>query len=123
MPIRWKIERDRKLVSIKTEGEVTLRDVEAYLDDLVVNDAMKFAKLFDASDLVPVADDNQLMELGARMRAYAQTMGSGPLAFVVRTAAARQIIDRYINLAQANRPVGVFFTRDEAVEWLEKLRK
>ena len=123
MPIRWKIERENKLVSIKTEGEVTLRDVEAYLDDLVVNDAMKFAKLFDASDLVPVADDNQLMELGARMRAYAQTMGSGPLAFVVRTTAARQIIDRYINLAQANRPVGVFFTRDEAVEWLEKLPK
>ena len=123
MPIRWKIERDRKLVSIKTEGEVTLKDVEAYLDDLVVNDAMKFAKLFDASDLVPVADDNQLMELGARMRAYAQTMGSGPLAFVVRTTEARQIIDRYINLAQANRPVGVFFTRDEAVEWLEKLPK
>lgn len=123
MPIRWKIERDRKLVSIKTEGEVTLKDVEAYLDDLVVNDALKFAKLFDASDLVPVADDSELMELGARMRAYAQTLGSGPLAFVVRTTEARQIIDRYINLAQANRPVGVFFTRDEAVEWLEKLSK
>lgn len=123
MPIRWKIERDRKLVSIVTEGEVTLKDIEAYLDDLVVNDAMVFAKLFDASDLVPVANDSELMELGARIRAYAQTMGSGPLAFVVRTTEARQIIDRFINLAQANRPVGVFFTRDEAVEWLEKLPK
>lgn len=89
MPIRGTIERDRKLVLIRTEGQVTLKDVEAYLDDLVVNDAMVFAKLFDASDLVPVADDSELMELGARMRAYAQTMGSGPLAFVVRPAGRR----------------------------------
>lgn len=120
MPIRWTIEPRLKLVSIKTEGEVTLKDVEAYLDDLVVNDAMLFAKLFDASDLIPVTDDHELLMLGARMRAYAQTMGSGPLAFVVRTTEARQIIDRYINLAQANRPVDVFFTVEDAKEWLAK---
>ena len=40
--------------------------------------------------------------------------------FAVRTTEARQIIDRYINLAQANRPVGVFFTVEDAKEWLAK---
>ena len=120
MPIRWTIEPRLKLVSVKTEGEVTLKDVETYLDDLVVNDAMAFAKLFDASDLVPATGDHELLMLGARIRAYAQTMNSGPIAFVVRTAEARQIIDRYINLAQANRPAGVFFAVEDARQWLAK---
>lgn len=120
MPIHWTIEPRLKLVSVKTEGEVTLKDVETYLDDLVVNDAMAFAKLFDASDLVPATGDHELLMLGARIRAYAQTMNSGPIAFVVRTTEARQIIDRYINLAQANRPAGVFFAVEDARQWLAK---
>lgn len=120
MPIHWTIEPRLKLVSVKTEGEVTLKDVETYLDDLVVNDAMAFAKLFDASDLIPATGDHELLMLGARIRAYAQTMNSGPIAFVVRTTEARQIIDRYINLAQANRPAGVFFAVEDARQWLAK---
>ncbi len=120
MPIRWTIEPRLKLVSVKTEGAVTLKDVETYLDDLVVNDAMAFAKLFDATDLIPATGDHELLMLGARIRAYAQTMNSGPIAFVVRTTEARQIIDRYINLAQANRPAGVFFTVEDAKQWLAK---
>lgn len=120
MPIHWTIEPRLKLVSVKTEGEVTLKDVETYLDDLVVNDAMAFAKLFDATDLIPATGDHELLMLGARIRAYAQTMNSGPIAFVVRTTEARQIIDRYINLAQANRPAGVFFAVEDARQWLAK---
>jgi hypothetical protein len=120
MPLKWEIQPGDRLVFVKTSGEVTLTDVEAYLDDLVTKDAMAYGKLFDASEIVPVADDHDIMMLGARMRAYAQTMGGGPLAFVVTTPRAREIVDRYINLAQANRPVGVFFTQDEAKAWLLK---
>ena len=120
MPIRWKILHDKKRVEIKTEGEVNLKDIEGYLDDLVTHDAMAYGKLFDASDLIPVTNDHDMLMLGARMRAYAQTMGSGPIAFVVTTAPARAIVERYINLAQANRPTGVFFTRRDAEAWLDK---
>lgn len=120
MPIRWTILHDKKRVEIKTEGEVTRQDVEAYLDDLVTHDAMAYAKLFDASDLVPVENEQDMLLLGARMRAYAQTLGSGPIAFVVTTAPARQVIERYINLATANRPTAVFFTRRDAEAWLAK---
>jgi hypothetical protein len=120
MPLKWEIQPKDRLVFVKTSGEVTLKDVEAYLDDLVTKEAMGYGKLFDASEIVPVADDHDIMMLGARMRAYAQTMGGGPLAFVVTTPRAREIVDRYINLAQAKRPVGVFFTHDEARTWLLK---
>ena len=51
MPIRWTISREERLVVATTEGVVTLKDIEAYLDALVVADAMPYAKLFDASDI------------------------------------------------------------------------
>ena len=53
MPIRWTISHEERLVVATTEGVVTLKDVEAYLDALVVADAMPYAKLFDASDIDP----------------------------------------------------------------------
>src|SRR5216684_5060291 len=36
MPIRWTISHEERLVVATTEGAVTLKDIEAYLDALVV---------------------------------------------------------------------------------------
>jgi hypothetical protein len=98
---------------------VTLKDVEAYLDALVVADAMPYAKLFDASDIEPRATDHDVLMLGARMSAYAATLPGGPLAFVVTNPVAREFVDRYLNLAAAPRPVNIFRTADEARRWLD----
>jgi hypothetical protein len=119
MPIRWTISRQERLVVATTEGVVTLKDVEAYLDALVVADAMPYAQLFDASDIDPWASDDDVMMLGARMRAYGATLPGGPLAFVVTTRLAREFIDRYLNLAAAPRPVSIFRTAEAARRWLD----
>jgi hypothetical protein len=119
MPIRWTISHDQRFVSVKTEGLVTLKDIEAYLDALVVADAMPYAKLFDASDIDPQGSDHDVLMLGARMSAYAKTLPGGPLAFVVTTQIAREFVDRYLNLASAPRPVNIFRTAQEARRWLD----
>jgi hypothetical protein len=119
MPIRWTISHDQRFVSVKTEGLVTLKDIEAYLDALVVADAMPYAKLFDASDIDPQGSDHDVLMLGARMSAYAKTLPGGPLAFVVTTQIAREFVDRYLNLAAAPRPVNIFRTAQEARRWLD----
>lgn len=98
---------------------MTLKDVESYLDALVVADAMPYAKLFDASDVDPRGSDDDVMTLGARMRAYVATLTAGPLAIVVTTSAAREFVDRFLNLAAAPRPVKIFPTADEARRWLD----
>ena len=80
---------------------------------------MPYAKLFDASDIYPRASDDDVMMLGARMRAYVATLPGGPLAFVVTTPVAREFIDRYLNLAAAPRPVSIFRTAEAARRWLD----
>jgi hypothetical protein len=119
MPIRWTISDEERLVVATTEGVVTLKDIEAYLDALIVAEAMPYAKLFDATDVDPQATDHDVMMLGARMRAYVATWPAGPLAFVVTTRVARDFVDRFLNLAAASRPANIFLTADEARRWLD----
>jgi hypothetical protein len=122
MPIQWQILHEERLVLVTTEGVVELKDVEDYLDAIVTEDAMPYAKLFDASNIEPRATDEDVMALGARMSAYAATLETGgPLAFVVTTAAARAFVDRYLNLTPANRPSEIFSRVADARKWLDSL--
>ena len=120
MPLRWEISHADQLIVIIGTGDVTLKDVEAYLDDIVTAGGMPYAKIFDATDLIPRHDDHDIMMLGARMGAYTDSLKGGPLAFVSTSEAARATIDRYINLtARADRPTAVFRTRDRARAWID----
>ena len=93
--------------------------VEVYLDEIVTAGAMPYAKLFDATKVDPKYDDHDIMMLGARMSAYRATMKGGPLAFVVTGGRTHEAIQRYINLASADRAVAVFTTAPEARAWLD----
>jgi hypothetical protein len=119
MPLRWEILHPEKLVLITGDGVVTLKDVEVYLDDIVTAGAMPYGKLFDATTVVPDHDDHDIMMLGARMSAYSSTLVGGPLAFVTVDTPTTAVIERYINLSPAKRPVGVFKTVKEARAWLD----
>ncbi len=119
MPIKWTISHAERLVVARTEGKVELKDIETYLDDIVVKGAISYGKQFDARDAAVSTSDDDLMMLAARIRAYASTMPSGPLAIVVTSPEARAFADRYVNLAQADRPVSVFDTVEKARNWLD----
>ncbi len=123
MPIRWEILHPEKLVLVVGEGEVTLKDVEVYLDAIVTAGAMPYGKLFDATDVVPRYGDHDVMMLGARINAYIDTLKGGALAFVSTNRPTREIIERYINLAnKAERPTAIFGSVDEAKAWLATQR-
>ncbi len=121
MPLRWSISHEHRRVDIAAEGIVVLKDAETCLDAIVVADAMSYAKLFDASDMEVQATDHDVLMLGARLRAYIQTVLLGPAAFVVRTRASREFVDRYLNLAgDATRQVKICRTAEEACQWLDQ---
>ncbi|MBS0525994.1 MAG: hypothetical protein JSS04_20360 [Proteobacteria bacterium] len=119
MPIKWTISHPDRMVTVQVDGEVTLPEAEEYLDALVLADAMPYAKLLDCTTMVTHASDDEMMRLGARMRAYASILKGGPLVFVVTTPEIHGYVRRYINLAAADRPVKIVETVGEARAWLE----
>ncbi|HEY6981804.1 STAS/SEC14 domain-containing protein [Reyranella sp.] len=120
MPITWTISHADRLVTVKAEGPITLKEAEEYLDAIVVNDAMPYRKLVDCTAMHTNASDEEMMQLGGRMRAYVATLEGGPLAFVVTRPDVLDYVRRYINLVMgATRPVKIFETVAEARRWLE----
>ena len=119
MPIKWTISHPERLVTVDVDGDVTLPQAEEYLDALVVADAMPYAKLLDCRKMLTAATDDEMMQLGARMRAYGSIMKGGPLVFVVADEVIEGYVRRYINLAAADRPVKIVQTMEQAQDWLK----
>jgi hypothetical protein len=120
MPIKWTISHPERMVTVDVDGDVTLPQAEEYLDALVVADAMPYAKLLDCRKMTTAATDEDMMQLGARMRAYASITKGGPLVFVVADPLIENYVRRYINLAAADRPVKIVRTMEQAQAWLKK---
>lgn len=120
MPLTFQIDHQERFVTLKTDGRVGLKDVEEYLDALMVQNAMSYPKLIDATDVDYVFSDDDLMVLGARVSAYAATDPRGPLCFVAVTQDAIDHLRRFMNLGGAKRPAKIVSTVGEARQWLRE---
>jgi len=118
MPLRWKVLHDQKLIHVVAEGAVTRRELEEHFDAVVVEDALEYGKLFDASRADPVYGDDDVLALGARLSAYTATMKSGPLAVVGGGEALESAFRRFVNISPSKRPARLFRTEAEARAWL-----
>jgi hypothetical protein len=118
MPLRWEILHDQRLVHVVAEGPVTLKEMEAHFDALVVAEALPYCKLFDATAVLPVYDDDDVMAMGARLSAYTATMKSGPLAVVAADEGVHAVFKRFVNVSPSKRPARLFATEAEARAWL-----
>lgn len=123
MPFTWTISHADRLVTVKAEGVVTLADIEAYLDAVVVAEAGPYAKLVDMSGSRVQASDHDMMMLGARMRAYLGSAPAGPVAFIVADPANVEYVARFINLSSGSRPAEIFATAQQARAWLVERKK
>ena len=121
MPMRWTISHDERLVMVTADGPITLLEIEAYFDALVLAGAQAYGKLLDGTTMEARLSDADVMAIGARMSAYVkdQKWSGGPAAFVVTTRANREFIKRFINLAASPRQAKIFQTVDEARRWID----
>src|SRR5688572_3469897 len=128
VPITWTIDHDRRMLTAVCQGDVTLLDLEEYLDAVVVAGSMPYRKLFDGTGGDSALTDEEMMLLGARIRAYHMAGPMGPLAIVVvtenthglarpgrRRSADQDLPRRAGRAALAGRPVGIMALFD-AVE-------
>src|SRR6185295_14055064 len=123
MPIHWSISHPSKLVVAVCKGALTRKDVEDYLDAVVIADSLPYRKIFDMTQAEPELPDDDMMALGARIRAYA-TMGTmGPLAIVASTPGSYERAHLFAALADAKRPLKIFRELHSARQWLDKRAK
>ena len=120
MPLTFKIDHQERFVTAKAEGRVVLKDIEDYFDALMVQNAMPYPKLMDATDVEFVASDDDMMMLGARVSAYSAVDPRGPICLVAVTPEAVDMLRRFTNLGGAKRPAKIVTTVDEARQWLRE---
>lgn len=118
MPLTFKIDHQERFVTANAKGRVVLKDVEDYFDALMVQDAMPYPKLVDATEAEFVASDDDMMMLGARVSAYSVVDPRGPICLVAVTSEAIDMLRRFTNLGGATRPAKIVGTVDEGREWL-----
>src|SRR6185295_14456725 len=100
MPIRYTFDHAKHLVTARAEGEITLQDIEEFTDAVMVENAMPYRKLFDGRGAFGKYDDQDMMQLGARVSAYASVERRGALA-IVPSPEYLEMARRFINLGKS----------------------
>ena len=118
MAVEYSIDHEKQFVTVRAHGAVVLKEILDYFDALVVQNAMGYPKLFDAREAEPRLSDDDVMVLGARVSAYAAHDPRGPVAAVAIGKGASEILQRFMNLGGAQRPMRLFGSIDEARRWL-----
>lgn len=121
MPISVHIDHEARLVRSVATGPVTFQDTWSYHETLVVEDALSYAKLMDATDATFLHDDDEVMRLGARVSAYNDVPNRGPVAVIARDEEQRGMLRRYFNLAGDAFPTALFESEPEARRWLREV--
>ncbi len=118
MAYRLEIDHAKRFVHVRCEGLTTRKDLEDYLDEIVVQGAMPYAKLIDSRQATGRYDDADIMAIGARISAYAAFEPRGPVAVVLLSDDQFEATQRIHNLGGAKRPARTFFSEAEARRWL-----
>jgi hypothetical protein len=97
-----------------------LKDIEEYLDDVLAAGALPYRKIFDTSGATLKLEEDDLMALGARIRAYIPLGPIGPLAIVAATERSHGQARMFTALAEADRPIRIFRELHMARRWLDE---
>ena len=120
MPIQWTISHPHRLVVAVCKDTVSRTDIEGYLDNVVVTDTLPYRKIFDMTHAEMELSDDDMMALGARIRAYAGLSNLGPLAIVASSPESYERARLFAVLADARRPLKIFSEQHVARQWLDK---
>jgi hypothetical protein len=119
MAIHWTISHPTRLIVAVCKGSVTRADIEGYLDGVVVADTLSYRKIFDITQGTLALSDDDMMALGARIRAYMGVSKMGPLAIVAKSPEGLAQAQMFAALAQAKRPLKIFRELHDARQWLD----
>jgi hypothetical protein len=119
MPVTFTIDHAKRFVHASAEGDVRLKHIEAFLDAVVIGNALPYRKLFDARKAIGKYIDNDITLLAARVSLYAHIDRRGALA-ILTAPQHLELAARFLNLGKSGRPARSFRQEDEAMRWLEE---
>ena len=121
MSLDWSIDHARRRVIATVRRNTAEEDVYRFLGEVIAENAMSYAKIFDASSATQWITDSRVGPIAATARLY-DRMGLGPvgpLAIVVTDGRALERALQFAQAAIASRRVRLFASRDEAERWLD----
>lgn len=121
MPVHFTIDHDRRSMQVRADGDVGLKDVEAFLDSLVVESALPYRKFIDTRNATAVYVTADVVQLAARMKLYSHVDRRGAVAVVVNPQ-HRDLIEHFLELGRPQRPARCFLDPSEAATWLQQQR-
>jgi len=122
MPLHWEVDLQQRLVTVVAEGDVTRAEVEAYLDAIGQAGLYGYSKLFDGKRAATHMTSEEILALGAHMRAlHGEGHPMGALAAVVPDGQLEAVSRVLGMLAAAERPMRVFRQVGPARKWLQSL--
>jgi hypothetical protein len=122
MPIYVTVYHLDKMIIGKTEGDVTLADIEGYLEDIVKARAVPYRKIFDATGGTSVLTPDDTEALQAKLKAFTAQRGKvGPFAVVTGGDRDGHLANICRTASTADRPMRVFADIHSARRWLEEM--
>ena len=121
MPVQWTVSHPTRLVIAVAKDDLGRTDIETYLDEVARANALSYRKIFDMTHATPRLGDDDMLALGARIRAYLALGPLGPLAIVATTEESHRQARLFMALAEAERPIQIFRELHLARQWLDSL--
>ncbi|HZQ00301.1 MAG TPA: hypothetical protein VFB13_12225 [Reyranella sp.] len=121
MPVRCDIYHPGRIAIGVSEGVVSLRDLENFLDQLEKAGAIHYQKIFDASFGTVALNEADWTILAAEVGAYMDKRALGPLAVVAVSGSDGRLAERLAGLKSGNRPAKIFRSIRDARRWLESI--
>jgi hypothetical protein len=121
MPLTYRRDDGRRLVTVTAVGEITLTEAIEMLDRRVMDGTWSYSLLYDGRQRTGTMDAQEVRILVELTRSLSNRHGpSGPMALVRDDAAGYSAGRAFGSLTEDLSPrVAVFRTMEEAEQWLD----
>lgn len=121
MPISLQIAHDKRRVRVAVEGPVNLIDGLKTIGTIVASGAVPYGKVIDLT-FAPLSQGAKgIRQMSQRVAQLVRGRKPGPLAFVVRSDLAMEMIGMFDAQVRADRPLKIFTDAPSAEAWLDGL--
>jgi hypothetical protein len=120
VPVKWSIVSDDQFVEIHVWPDVKLEEIRDCFAAIIGEGALPFRKLVDLSFAPLALGTSGIRAIGERARELAKTVPLGPVAVVVTSELAEEVVAVFNRQVALERPLRVFRDVGAARAWLKQ---